>query len=143
MKQAIIFFFLLFAFPVFAHVIKIDNGFEGMMHILPDDNPVAGTTTDFYFMFENNAKAVTSCDCTVTVLKNEKVLFSQNIRNKFSFYFPKIGVYTVNLSSKNFNLNWDVRIDKDIRDYSKYYIIAFGVIALLLGLIVLKRRHRD
>lgn len=140
MKQATILFFLFFAFPAFAHVIKTDNGFEGMMHILPDDNPAAGTTTDFYFMFENNKKAVTSCDCTVSVLKNEKVLYTENIRNKFSFYFPKIGVYTVKLAGTDFNLNWDVRIDRDIRTNTRWYIIVSGVIALVLGLIVLKRR---
>lgn len=141
MKQTIIFFSLLFAFPVFAHVIKIDNGFEGMMHILPDDNPAAGTTTDFYFMFEDNKKAVTSCNCIVSVLKNEKVLYTENIRNKFSFYFPKIGVYTVKLTGTDFDLNWDVRIDRDVRTYTKYYIIASVLIALVLGLIVLKRRR--
>lgn len=143
MKKLLILLLLAFALPTYAHVIQKDGYFEGMMHILPDDNPAAGTTTSIYFMFDRDKKVVTSCDCTVSVLKDEKVLYTEQIRNKFSFYFPKIGIYTVTLAGKDFNLNWDIRIDRDVRTYTKYYIIAFGVIALVLGVILLKRRRSN
>ncbi len=131
MKYILIPLFLLIALPTHAHIIKKDGNFEGMLHILPDDIPLAGTTTEFYFMFEDNKKIVTDCKCEVKILQKGNELYRKNIKDSFFFEFPKIGVYQAEIYRNDFSMTWDIRVEKAVVKPSWFSVFAKRVRELL------------
>lgn len=131
----IIIFLFLFAIPTYAHVIRTDGTFEGMLHILPDDIAYAGTTTNFYFLFEEDKKVTTNCKCSVSITKipEQTVLFSkEQIRDKFAFEFPSIGVYQARIYRNDFSMSWDIRVETEIKKPS-WFSVFVEKIRVLLG----------
>jgi hypothetical protein len=135
LKFQIVAFFLVLLFQpqlVYAHTLKTDGSIGAIMHVDPDDDPVAGRQSNFYFEFKdkNNAFKPTDCDCTFAILQNGKVLFSQplfknnadpNLSNaSASYYFPEQGVYMVRVTGQShnnqsfppFTLNYDLRVSR-------------------------------
>ena len=134
MKKLVVLLLLAFAFPAQAHVIKTDGIYEGMLHILPDDIAYAGTTTEFYFLFEEDKKIVTNCKCNVsiTALSNNKVLFTkENIKDSFSFEYPKIGVYQTRIYRDEFSMTWDIRVDTELKKPGWFSVFVKKVRGLL------------
>lgn len=132
MKYILIPILFLIALPASAHVIKTDGAYEGMLHILPDDIASAGTTTDFYFLFEDHKRIVTNCQCNVTISKNEKILYTrENIKDSFSFEFPTLGVYQTRIYRDEFSMTWDIRVEKMVEKPSWFSVFVKKVRALL------------
>ncbi|HVX23898.1 MAG TPA: hypothetical protein VG992_00950 [Candidatus Saccharimonadales bacterium] len=52
-----------------AHVLKTDNGVSAVLHIPPEDNPVAGQATELEVSFGDihDAFSLADCHCSVTV----------------------------------------------------------------------------
>jgi hypothetical protein len=123
-----------FAMRAEAHVLQVDGSIGAVLHIDPDDDPIANAPATFFFDFKDtqNQFQIPDCNCTVTVSSNGKTLFSENLNNtadvktastsaSFSYTFPAEGIYAVvaqgaPVSGKqfqSFTLTYDIRVDRE------------------------------
>jgi len=118
------------AWPAFAHVLKTDGSIGAVLHIDPDDDPIAGSQSSFFFEFKDvhHTFSPENCNCTFAILEQGKTIFSQplfqnntspSLTNASIFYtFPKRDVYVVRVMGEPltpngfqpFVLNYDVRV---------------------------------
>src|SRR5437899_1430767 len=85
MKKFFIFFFSFLLFTnisvsiVEAHVLVYDHDIGAIMHIDPDDAPVAKEQSAFFFEFKDtkNKFDPVNCDCTFTISENGTEIYSQ------------------------------------------------------------------
>jgi len=121
-----------FVKTVDAHVLKIDNHIGAILHVDPDDDPIAGQQSAFFFEFKDTQNKFTpaACDCTFFVIENGKDIYSQplfqnnnnpSLENASVFYtFPQKDVYQVKVVGKPdtqnafqpFTLTYDIRVDR-------------------------------
>ena len=126
---------LLFLLPadVQAHTLETDGSIGAILHVDPNDEPIANSQATFLFEFKDktNKFRAEDCDCTFEVVQNGKKIYSaplfktDNKPNVFSasaaYTFPKRDIYTVAVIGKSrnnnsftpFALSWDFRIDQD------------------------------
>jgi hypothetical protein len=113
-----------------AHVLKTSGSVGAVVHVTPEDDPIAGEQTDFFFDFKDRDGKfkAENCDCKVTILKAGQEaytapLFQNNsdpsLTNvSFSYTFPEKNIYQVKISGKplipdafqEFNLEYDIRV---------------------------------
>lgn len=119
---------LFFLLPqvVQAHFLKTDGSIGAVLHIDPDDDPIAGKSSTFYFDVkdETNKFSITTCGCQVKIQQNNQDVYSQPVTQSGaesvsgSFLFPSQGVYQVSLvgqplvagSFAPFQLTYDIRV---------------------------------
>jgi hypothetical protein len=105
---------LLMAPLVSAHVLKENNGISSVMHIDPDDNPVAGvpTTLDFEYGNSSGSFLLNDYEIDVKVTGNSKVVQTATVQPAYfgsasegdaMVQFPKIGIYNVIETGKALN----------------------------------------
>lgn len=124
---------LFFPSLAFAHLLKSDGNIGAVLHIDPDDDPIAEQQAGLFFEFKDKQGKFSSqnCDCTFSIIEGGKELFSQplfqnnnnpDLANASVFYtFPEKNVYQVKITGKPntpgafqaFNLSFDVRVDKE------------------------------
>jgi len=143
---------------VSAHVLKTDGNIGAVMHVNPDDDPIAGLDSSFYFEFKDKSGKFdpAKCDCNAVILENGKELFKTAIfaqsasltSSSFTFNFPEKNVYQLKVigtandnSFQNFTLNYDIRVAKDASNetnkiISNESIIIIGGIIALIALII-------
>src|SRR5437667_6752587 len=72
---------ILLVFPksVFAHFLAFDHTIGAVLHIDPNDDPIAGEQTSFFFEFKDKENKFTpqNCDCTFLIVKNGQTIYSQ------------------------------------------------------------------
>lgn len=116
-----------------AHILATNGHIGAVLHIDPNDEPIAGSQASFFFEFkdkENKFKAE-NCDCTFEINENGKNVYSQplfqnnskpSLTNASVFYtFPQKDVYEVKIIGKPitpnafqlFTLTWDFRVDQE------------------------------
>ena len=116
-----------------AHVLKTDGNISAIMHIDPDDDPVANSVASFFFEFEDKSGKFTpkECNCVFSIAENGKQIYSQdlfqnnsspNLGSPSVFYsFPEKNVYQVKVVGnpiapsgfQPFTLVYVVRVAKD------------------------------
>lgn len=117
-----------------AHSLKSSGTISALMHINPNDDPVAGQDSEILFLINDKDKKfqAENCNCTASVIENDKELFSSPLfkgktsyRGIFApaipFVFPHKGIYTIKLAGEpkdhglfqNFSVSYKIRIDKD------------------------------
>lgn len=116
-----------------AHVLRTDGTIGAVMHIDPDDDPIAGEQSAFFFELKDTSGKFTPADCTCTVqfLENGAVLSEQPLFQNTTtpsltnasvvFTFPKRDVYTIRLIGKPltkgdftpFTLSYDIRVARE------------------------------
>lgn len=116
-----------------AHVLRSDGTVGAVMHVTPEDDPIAGEPSDFYFEFKDTASRFSpeACNCVITIKKAGEEVYSQplfinnsnpNLQNaSFSYTFPEKNVYTVEISGKpktndsftSFTLTYDLRVERE------------------------------
>lgn len=134
--KVFLFFALLLAVPVRevqAHVLKTDGSVGAVIHVSPEDDPIARESTDFFFEFKDKQGKFKpdNCECNGIILQGGKEIYSvplfQNSANpsltnaSFSFAFPEKDVYKVRVSGKPitpgafepFTLTWDIRVARE------------------------------
>lgn len=124
--------FLLLPLPVKAHVLKTDSSIGAVIHISPEDDPIAGEQADFFFEFKDRQGKFTpqGCDCTASIVTGGKEIYSQPLFQNsdnpsledatFSYTFPERNIYKVKVSGKPtegnvfepFTLEWDIRVER-------------------------------
>lgn len=141
-----------------AHELKTDGSISVLLHINPDDDPIAGQLSELLFLTQDKEKRFNTenCDCYASVSYNNETMFTSPLFKANSSYrgifapaipytFPQKGIYTVRLTGEpknisgfqSFSISYDVRIEKDakspIKPRSNNTLYYFVVIATLAG----------
>lgn len=115
-----------------AHVLEKEQTVGAVLHVSPNDDPVVGEVTDFFFEFKDTEGKFnpTLCICTVVIYENDKEVLKQDLFQSsttptleeaiFSYVFPKKGLYTIKVlgestdsSFEAFTLEYDIRVDRE------------------------------
>lgn len=125
--------FLLSAPNAYAHILKTDGTIGAVMHINPDDDPIAAKPSDFFFEIKDteNKFSLSKCHCEGLVIKNDQIVYSTSLSSHngeeditsagFTYTFPDKGIYTImvngmpleSISFKTFSLKYTVRVDRE------------------------------
>jgi hypothetical protein len=164
-------FFLGFPKLVDAHILKIDGNIGVILHINPEDDPIAGEPSHFHLDFTDKTSQFRpeECICTVDIYQEDKKLYTLfpsdkgSVKNKngfsFIYTFPKKDIYRVILTGRpkrpnefqSFSLTYDVRVGRDagqitsanINDNSTYIVITvLGTAAIFLLILYIMRNKR-
>jgi hypothetical protein len=131
--KVFLFSFLIFlasVLPVQAHVLKSDGSVGAVLHVNPEDDPIVGESSNFFFEFKDKKGKFKpeDCDCQGKILRNGQEIYTtflfQNNANpsldnaSFAFIFPEKDIYQVRVSGsprtsesfEPFILTWDVRV---------------------------------
>lgn len=120
----------------YAHVLESSGSVGAVMHISPDDSPVAGVRSDFFFEFKDkkNKFDPKNCNCTVSIIEADKSIFSTGLFSNnpspsldsasFAFTFPTRDIYEVRITGEpldgkafeRFTLNYDIRVEREVND---------------------------
>ena len=118
---------------IFAHVLKTSGSVGAVVHVSPEDDPIAGEPTDFFFEFKDKEGKFTpeNCDCKVLILKSGQEVYSSPLfqnntdpsltNASFSYTFPEKDIYKVKISGnpltpdvfEAFNLEYDIRVARE------------------------------
>lgn len=114
--------------PVSAHVLQSNNGVSAILHLKPDDNPIAGKPIPVNFLFSNDVGgfSLNHYDIRLDLVQDNGVKASKTVKPLFFgsategevvATFPTVGVYTVRATGKPttegvpaFVLNFTVRV---------------------------------
>ncbi|HSW96448.1 MAG TPA: hypothetical protein VLF89_01345 [Candidatus Saccharimonadales bacterium] len=171
-------FFVIFIFlftlsvgasSVDAHVLVTDKNIGAVLHIDPEDDPVAGQQSGFFFEFKDTTGRFSpeNCDCNFFISENEKIIYSQplfqnnpkpSLTNASIFYtFPKKDVYQLKVVGKpnipnsfqSFTLVYDIRVDRTAdrnnpisENNSPYIWICILVILVCVTSFVVYKKNR-
>jgi len=137
MKKPFIIFAIMFALllstrSVEAHFLATEGNIGAVLHVDPNDEPIAGDQASFFFEFKDkeNKFKPQNCDCTFEIDENGKKIYTQplfqnntnpGLSNASVFYtFPQRDVYQIKVVGKPltpnvfqpFILTWNFRIDQ-------------------------------
>lgn len=110
-----------------AHVSESNNGVSAILHILPDDNPVADKSTYMQFSFGDAGSTfqVRHCDCQLVINDGRhdikqlamEPLDPNSPTSLVAVRFPQAGIYTAKVSgyndashSRTFRLSYVIRV---------------------------------
>lgn len=111
-----------------AHETEADNGISAVMHLDPQDTPVAGEVSTIYFDLKDSSNKfnLESCDCYVVISSDNqeiaRLMLTEEAGDlKTQFVFPFKNLYSVSLQGspkegsefKTFDLNYDVQVGLD------------------------------
>lgn len=111
-----------------AHFLITDNQIGALLHVNPNDDPVAGEPATFFFELKDkeNKFDPAQCDCTFTVSENgaeihSQALYSGSNEASVIYTFPQKSIYTVTITGKpnggaqfqHFSLSWNFRIETE------------------------------
>lgn len=139
-----------------AHELQQNNGVSAVLHIVPDDNPVAAEDTylEFEFSSQNAGFDLATCQCTVSFqaapnqLQTAKIFNHDNspVSGHAVINFPQAGVYTLQVQgytsaalTEHFKLSYIERVapgGDDAVSISSAKSIEIGIFSLAsLGLL--------
>jgi hypothetical protein len=106
-----------------AHILKTDGSIGGIIHIDPEDDPIAGELSNIFWDLTNNGQKfnIDDCICYVSILENGKEIEKERLMNEtFTYTFPKKDVYQILVSGSPkgkssfapFNLSYDIRVER-------------------------------
>lgn len=119
--------------PVSAHVLLTSGSIGATVHVDPDDDPIVGNPTNFYFEFKDkeNKFNPANCNCKIFLSKNGTEIYSQDLFTTssgndisspiFQFTFPEKNIYALKItgipktpeSFQAFELNHTLRITRE------------------------------
>ena len=142
----IVFFTLtlsLSASSVLAHFLETDGNIGAVLHLDPNDDPIAGQASAFFLEFKDTSGKFDplTCTCSADIYKGEQKvaslpLFAGNgsrlvsgsgqATGNASFTFPNKDVYTMKVvgmplqsgAFQPFTLNYSIRVDRDLTSAS-------------------------
>lgn len=117
---------------VSAHVLQSNGTVGAVLHIDPEDDPIIGQPSGFYFEFKDtqNKFQLSECVCTFSVKQNGKQVFTEQLGSRdenqlqaqVTYTFPKKNVYTITVTGQprtegaftSFTLAYNLRVDKEM-----------------------------
>jgi hypothetical protein len=152
-------FVVYFVQPVSAHILETDGSLGAVLHINPDDDPIAKVQAVFFLEFKqkNGQFNPQNYACVVSITQDEQVIYSQNLFDmssspdssgfSFSYVFPKKALYKLVVSgipvageSPPFTLIYDIRVEREqeaVRTKSPPWGSRYLVLATLLAVAAL------
>ena len=152
MKKILLLLLVTFLFlstpkPAEAHFLATDGSIGAILHVDPNDSPVAGSQASFFFDFKDkqNKFKPENCNCTFEIDANGKTIFYQNLfqnnsnpslSNASVFYtFPTINVYEIKVigtpvtphAFQPFTLVWYFRVDQQANQNNNSFANFFSV----------------
>ncbi len=153
---------------IFAHVLESNGSVGAVLHITPEDDPIAGEQSGFFFEFKDKENKFNpkDCDCNIYILQNGKEIYSSNLfqgntdpslDNASLFYtFPKKDVYKIKIIGspiskdkfQKFTLEYDIRVSrinttqtdpKEIENKPIALYILIGVGLFIIGVFLFKK----
>lgn len=128
---------------VSAHVLRQDGDAAAVLHIEPDDNPVAGRDTVFSFDFGDSATGFDLHDYTSQVgiaddsgtVQQTRLIVTGAHGGHATLRFPNTGIYTLSVKgtgeapgTRSFVINYDIRVDQSASNSSRNATSAQTVI---------------
>src|SRR4029078_4197153 len=108
---------------VSAHILQKDGSIGAVLHIDPEDDPIAGIpATMFWEITDRRPFIFEDCNCTVQVLENGRKITEEQLPSPyFTYTFPEKNVYQVHLigfpkqgtSFQPFSLSYDIRVSRE------------------------------
>ena len=138
-----------------AHVLETDNGVSAILHLKPDDNPIAGKAVPVNLLFSNDVGGFKLNDYKVQLrlLENSTLKFSGSVQPLFfgsategevMATFPSAGVYDVKVigtptakDAPPFSLTFDVKVAAKATNASKTGLGGVSATIGMFSLIVL------
>ncbi len=143
-----------------AHILLTDGTVGAILHIDPEDDPIAGQAATFYFdlKLKSGSFDAALCECSVSFSKKGDPAAPIPYASQMSYTFPEKGIYEIVLagtpklgaSFPPFRLTDDLRVDREAAGGSEagqassphyLHFIGFGI-ALLVALFLLIRDKR-
>lgn len=145
---------------VSAHVLITDetNTIGSVLHVMPDDDPIAGESSDLYF--DVQASGIKQGDVTMSVLNietGERTSVETKVENKLvtaAYTFPTQGVYELQFiveSDKTYTFIYAQRVSRGVEgaqvDVQSYFIadttlVISGIIFLVLVILFINNRKQ-
>lgn len=154
----------LFPTPSFAHFVKSEGSIGTLLHMDPEDDPVAGAESKIILEFKDTEGKfrLAGCDCNLQILENGKELnlvplseVSENekLTSITPFTFPEKNVYKLKITGKaksagqftDFELDYDVRVAREVEKsnsqqseswVSGHLIHLIGGVILIIALVI-------
>lgn len=146
---------------VSAHVLKNDGDIGAVMHIEPDDNPLAGVPVTYQLVFNDTSHrfSLATCNCTVTVqniggvVKSEALSTKHELDSKSAVTFPEPDVYTLKVHGEpkvagtfqTFTLDYTIRVNPDgVQFQAVPWLLWLGLgSAVLLAILAAYKEEHD
>ena len=138
-----------------AHIVKTDGTIGALLHIYPDDDPIAGQPAIMNFAFTGRTShlKLAQCDCVLIVNEAGREILRQTVapgaKNGNSaitikYAFPKRDVYTVTLQGRptggatfqSFKLDYDIRVQREAvepESSDAVRLASFSLLGIALG----------
>jgi hypothetical protein len=159
--------------PASAHILETDGVIGAVLHINPEDDPIAKAQTVFFLEFKQKGGQFhpQDYDCVVSIAQDEQVIFTQNLFEpgsspdstsfSFSYVFPKKALYKLVVSgipvageSPSFTLVFDIRVEREQATVgkkspvwgSRYLVFAALLVVaalIILGLAIRKAAKKN
>lgn len=89
-----------------AHVLKDNEGVGAVLHLKPDDAPIAGVPVNYVLTFQDASGyfLVSNCDCAIDFMVNDKIVARQILTaasfktTQNTYTFPEPGIYTLRVA---------------------------------------------
>jgi hypothetical protein len=127
------------AHPTEAHFLATDGTIGAVVHVDPNDQPIAGSEAYFFFAFKDKANKFQpqNCKCIFEIVQNGKKIYSQQfLQNNtnpnlntvsFTYFFPQPDVYEIKIIGRSiksnafqpFTLKWNFRVEKQTNEQTK------------------------
>ena len=142
---------------VFAHELEQSNGISAVLHIPPDDNPLAGKKTVLNVAYGDKAQkfSLENCSCFISVVQNEHVLSTvkatpalphSKLDSAVKVIFPNPGKYEVRVSGisidnsfAEFEIEFPVKITNSAivaSNKAGYQVLIFAIGTLLINAMI-------
>lgn len=151
---------LLFTASAGAHVLETEGTIGAVLHIDPDDDPIAGEKSGIYFEIKDktNRFKAQDCNCRLIIERAGQTIYDQPFTRSEGgeFTFPARDVYTVKAvgvpkssgAFDSFQLSYDIRVQRGVNQSDaaagnpaqtkKIAILAAVIVAVILILTVLR-----
>src|SRR5258708_15214788 len=165
------FVFCLTISQVSAHVLVTDQNIGAILHINPDDDPIANVQSTFFFEFKDRQDKFKpqNCNCTFSIIEKGTAIYVQplfqnnqnpSLKNASVFYtFPQKDVYQIQVTGKPltpntfqpFTLTYNIRVDQTAQSSTQNvslkqnsnirYLIPIAGIMLILLALTIKNKY--
>lgn len=135
-----------------AHVLKSDGSMGAILHIQPDDAPVAQVPTTYVLSFQETAGSFSlgSCTCGVTILSDNMTVATQSLSGSgtvgtSTYTFSKVGVYDIRVAGRPksgssfapFTLDYIIRVNDGSVVRQQFPVLLWIGIGMGVALILL------
>lgn len=150
---------LVFSQNAWAHILKTNGSIGAVLHIDPDDDPIAGQVSTFFLDFKDTTGKfqLEKCSCEFSIFRSGQKIATQPLSQNNTFIFPQKDIYQVQVSGvplqagqfQPFKLNYDIRVERAVVSpqptstfLTAHAIHLIGAVAwavVVLGMIIKER----